>query len=47
MNIVIGIGFFCGVLLVGSDGGLFPWVNVAGLGLSAGCVWAFKRSGCF
>jgi hypothetical protein len=32
-NSVLGILFAAGLILAGSDGELFPWINVAGVGI--------------
>lgn len=30
-NTILGTLFAAGIILMGSDGGLFPWINLAGV----------------
>ncbi len=34
-NTILGILFAAGIILAGSDGGWFPWINWAGIGILA------------
>ena len=34
-NTILGTGFAAGIILAGSDGGWFPWINWAGIGILA------------
>jgi len=34
-NYILGTGFAAGIILAGSDGGWFPWINWAGIGILA------------
>jgi len=34
-NTALGILFAAGIIIMGSDGGWFPWINLAGAGILA------------
>jgi len=34
-NTILGILFAAGIIIVGSDGGWFPWINLIGAGILA------------
>ena len=41
-NTIMGILFAAGIILAGSDGGWFPWINLAGV-LMLGLVTVFAN----
>ncbi|MCK9350874.1 MAG: hypothetical protein M0P44_06610 [Clostridiales bacterium] len=41
-NVLAGL-FLVGIVIAGSDGDWFPWVNLGGLALSGVAVWVVGR----
>ncbi len=37
MKQTLGLLFFTGIMIAGSDGAWFPWANIAGLAVAAAC----------
>jgi uncharacterized membrane protein len=38
-NAIAGVLFAAGIILAGSDGDWFPWINLAGIGILAGVTY--------
>jgi len=43
MTQALGILFFAGIMVAGSDGPWFPWANLAGLAVTAAACWRLRE----
>jgi hypothetical protein len=43
MTQTLGLIFFAGIMVAGSDGAWFPWANMAGLAVTIAACWRLRE----
>lgn len=42
MKLLIGLLFFAGIMVAGSEGDWWPWANIAGVAVTAAACWCAR-----